>query len=238
MFQAPTERALRLLALLQSRAGWTADELAGRLRVSSRTVRRDVDGLRRLGYAVEARPGPGSTYRLVPGVSVPPLLFDPDEITAVVAGLRLVRARLPGDDSAARALAKLDQVLPNRLRRRAAATDLATEVLEDGDPAVAAATVGIVADAVADGGRVRFTYRDQRGQSSIRLVAPYRHVLTGGRWYLIGLDLDRDDWRTFRFDRVTDIERVPGTSRLREFPDDSISRWFATDFGRQMSTKG
>jgi len=233
-----TSRALQLLALLQSRVGWSAEDLAGRLGVSSRTVRRDVDGLRRLGYAVEARPGPGSTYRLVPGVSIPPLLFEPDEITAVVAGLRLVQARLPGDDSVARALAKLDQVLPNKLRRRAAATNLATEVLEDEGPGVAASTVGLVADAVSEGGRVRFSYRDQRGQSSVRRLAPYRHVLRDGRWYLVGYDLDRDDWRTFRFDRVTDIERLPGTSGPLEFPDDSISRWFATDFARKVSTNG
>jgi predicted DNA-binding transcriptional regulator YafY len=229
----PTARTLRLLSLLQSRAAWSAAELVERLEVSSRTLRRDADRLRQLGYAVQARPGPGSSYRLMPGVSVPPLLFDPDEITAVVAGLRLVHARLPGDDAAARALAKLDQVLPGRLRRRAAATDLAIEVLDDGDLGIAAQTVGVVADAVAGSGRVRFTYCDQHGRCGTRLVDPYRHVLNRGHWYLIGYDLDRDDWRTFRFDRVTDIERVPGTYRRRHFPDDSISHWLATDFGRR-----
>ena len=227
----PTARTLRLLALLQSRTRWPAAELARRLKVSSRTLRRDTERLRRLGYAIEVRPGPGSTYRLAPGVAVPPLLFEPDEITAVIAGLKLVRSQLPADDAAASALAKLDQVLPPALRRRATATDLATEVLEDPDPGITAQSAGLVADAVAEQGRIRFSYQDQHGRRSTRLVDPYRHVLRGGHWYLVGYDQGRDDWRTFRFDRVTDLERVPGVYRQHEFPD-SIGHYFRTDFGR------
>ena len=227
----PTARTLRLLALLQSRTRWPAAELARRLKVSSRTLRRDTDRLRRLGYAIEARPGPGSTYRLVPGVAVPPLLFEPGEITAVIAGLKLIQSQLPADDAAS-ALAKLDQVLPPALRRRAAATDLATQVLDAPDPGLSAQSVGLVADAVAEQGRIRFAYRDQHGLGSARLVDPYRQVLRAGHWYLVGFDLDRDDWRTFRFDRVTDLERVPGVYQRHEFPDDSIAHWFTTDFGR------
>lgn len=232
MPEDPTARTLALLALLQSGAVWPAGELADRLSTSVRTVRRDAARLRGLGYAVEARPGPGSGYRLGPGVAVPPLLFEPDEMTALVAGLALLQARLPADDAAGRARAKLDRVLPPTLRRRALATDLATEVLEGGGPDVRAADAGLVADAVAGEGRVRFDYVDQHGVPTRRLVEPYRHVLRGGQWYLVGFDVDRDDWRLFRFDRVREVERVPGVFARREFPAESVQRWFETDFGR------
>ena len=227
----PTARALTLLSVLQVGADWNAATLAERLGISARTVRRDVDRLRGLGYAITARPGPGSVYRLGAGATIPPLLFTADEIAAIVAGLRLIAPRLQGDESAQVALAKLEQVLPPGLRRRADAIDLATEVLEE-DHAVAAQDVGIVADVVAEAGRIRFAYLDGNAVSSARLVDPYRHVLRAGRWYLVGFDLDRDEWRTFRFDRISGVERVPGTYRRREFPDASIGRWFATDFGR------
>ena len=228
----PTARALALLALLQPGASWPLAELAARLGASPRTVRRDVTRLRRLGYAVQARPGPGSSYRLEPGTVVPPLLFAPDEVTALAAGLSLMRARLPDDDAAARALTKLDQALPPSLRRRVVATTLATEVLDGGGEGVGAADVGLVADAVAEHGRIRFAYVDQHGAASARVVDPHRHVLRAGHWYLIGFDLDRDDWRLFRFDRVTDVQRLPGTFAPREFPAVSTRRWFETDFGR------
>jgi predicted DNA-binding transcriptional regulator YafY len=140
-----------------------------------------------------------------------------------------------GDDAARSALMKLDQVLPATLRRRAAATDLATEVLDDAAPPTRAADIGTIADAVADAGRVRFRYLDQRGRLSTRLVDPHRHVLRGRNWYLVGYDVDRDDWRTFRFDRVSAIERVPGTYQLREFPQNSMRRWFGSNFGRLPS---
>jgi predicted DNA-binding transcriptional regulator YafY len=228
----PTSRTLRLLALLQSGGDWTAADLAERLGTSVRTVRRDTQRLRRLGYSVGARPGPGSTYRLTPGVDVPPLLFTADEITAVVAGLHLIRAWLPSEAVAASALRKLDQVLPRVLRRRAAATDLATEVLQQPEAGIAPATVGVIADAVAEDGRLRFDYVDQDGQASTRLVEPYRHFLRAGHWYLVAFDVNRDDWRTFRLDRVADLARVPGTYPPHEFPDPSLERWLTTDFGR------
>jgi predicted DNA-binding transcriptional regulator YafY len=224
----PTDRALVLLSLLQSRPSWAVTELADRLGTSARTLRRDAHRLRELGYAIETRPGPGSSYRLLPGLSVPPLLFSPDEISAIVTALR---ARLD-DAAAASALAKLDQVLPPTLRRRAAATDLATEVLDGADPLALAAGIGLIADAVAEQGRIRFGYLDPRDTSSIRLVEPYRHVLRGGHWYLIAYDVDRGDWRTYRLDRVSDLERVPGSYRHRNFPHSSVQGWFASDFGR------
>ncbi|TDQ04462.1 helix-turn-helix transcriptional regulator [Labedaea rhizosphaerae] len=234
MARNPASRALHLLSLLQSGADYTGAVLADRLGVSTRTVRRDADRLRQLGYRIETRPGPGGTYRLAAGSSIPPLLFDEDEITVVIAGLRLVQARLDGDDGddvADRALGKLSRVLPRRLARRLRATDLATEVLAD-STRVPASMLGTVADAIAEQGRIRFTYRDQSGRTSRRLVDPYRHVLRGAHSYLVGYDQDREDWRLFRFDRVDDVERVAGTYRPHEFPETSIARWFATDFGR------
>ncbi|WP_052314128.1 helix-turn-helix transcriptional regulator [Nocardia thailandica] len=231
MDQDPTARTLTLLGLLQTGGAWPAATLAARLGVGVRTVRRDVDRLRGLGYPIRVRPGPGSGYRLGPGTSIPPLRFTADEVVALIAGLRMAAPRLRGDDSAATALAKLEQILPGSLRRRAAAVDLAVAVL-DQDHAVPAATVGLVADAVAESGRLRFDYRDRHGQATTRTVDPYRHVLGDGRWYLVGFDVDRDDWRTFRFDRITAVRRVPGTYHPRPFPADSLGRWFATDFGR------
>ncbi|MFD9820898.1 helix-turn-helix transcriptional regulator [Streptomyces violascens] len=228
----PTLRTLTMLTLLQSGGEWTAADLAERLGASIRTVRRDAQRLRRLGYTVEARPGPGSAYRLSPGVKVPPLLFSADEITALVAGLHLIRAWLPDDAVASSALLKLDQILPRPLRRRAAATDLATEVLQQPGAAVAAATVGVIADAVAADDRLRFRYVDQHGRPSTRLVEPYRHCLRAGQWYLVAFDVDRDDWRLFRLDRISGISPVPGAHRPHEFPDESIEHWLTTDFGR------
>lgn len=231
----PTTRTLTLLTLLRSRGELTAAELAGRLGVSVRTVRRDAQRLRRLGYAVEARPGPGSAYRLSPGITIPPLLFTADEITALVAGLRLFRAWLPEEAVASSALLKLDQVLPRSLRRRATATDLVTEVSQRPGAVVTAGTVGVIADAVAENGRLRFHYTDQRGRPSTRLVEPYRHVLRAGQQYLVAFDIDREDWRFFRLDRITDISPVPGTYQPHVFPDVSIERWLATDFGRSAA---
>ncbi|WP_234392200.1 helix-turn-helix transcriptional regulator [Streptomyces sp. WM6378] len=162
----PVLRTLTMLTLLRSGGEWTAADLAERLGTSARTVRRDAQRLRRLGYAVEARPGPGSVYRLSPGVKVPPLLFSADEITALVAGLHLIRTWFPDEEVASSALLKLDQILPRPLRRRAAATDLATEVLQQPGAVIAAATVGVIADAVAADDRLRFRYVDQHGLPS------------------------------------------------------------------------
>ncbi|MFJ8540728.1 helix-turn-helix transcriptional regulator [Streptomyces sp. NPDC093586] len=232
----PVTRTLNLLALLQSGGERTPAELAERLGTSVRTVRRDVQRLRRLGYTVEARPGPGSAYRLRPGVRIPPLLFTADEITALVAGLRLIHAWLPGETVTASALLKLDQVLPRSLRSRAAATDLATEVLQQPDAAISAATVGVIADAVAQEGRLRFRYTDRHRRPSTRLVEPYRHFLRAGHWYLVAFDVDREDWRTFRLDRITDVSREPGGHRPREFPSPSLEHWLSHDFGRATAS--
>ncbi|MEV4576730.1 HTH domain-containing protein [Nonomuraea jabiensis] len=149
---------------------WPAADLAQRLRVSVRTVRRDAQRLRELGYDVRARPGPGSRYQLHPGVKIPPLLFTEDEISVIIAGLRVLEAWVPDDPATSAALLKLDQVLPRRLRRRAAATALVTEVLQQPAAVITAATIGVLADAVAGNTRVRFDYTDRNGVRSERLI--------------------------------------------------------------------
>lgn len=228
----PTARTLRLLSLLQGGGTWPLATLARRLEVSERTVRRDAQRLRELGYDVAARPGPGAGYRLRPGLAIPPLLFTEDEVGAIIAGLRLLEAWAPDDPAVTTTAGKLDQVLPRRLRRRAAATALATQVLHRAVVPVDWALVGVLADAVADGSRVRFEYADRRGRRSTRLVEPYRHVLREGSWYLVGFDVDRDDWRLFVLDRVHGLTVVPGGSGRRDFPAASLEEWLATDFGR------
>lgn len=199
---------LELLSLLQSGRTWPAAELAERLGASSRTLRRDLDRLRELGYPVESTRGPGGSYRLVAGRAMPPLLLTDDEAVATVVGLRY--AALVLDDGAADgALRKLEQVLPPRLRRRMAAVAAATSTVSRAslDLRVVEA-LGAAAHARQD---VRFSYTDRAGTPSTRHVEPYRQVLLDRRWYLLGWDLDRGDWRTFRVDRIREVE-TPGST--------------------------
>lgn len=232
--QTPATRTLQLLALLQSGREWSAADLAAQLRVSERTVRRDAQRLRDLGYDVVARPGPGGAYRLRPGVRIPPLLLDADDISTIIVSLLLREARSPGDPSVTTARLKLEQALTPELRRRAAATALSTHiVLPDGPPTtVDGAVIGTIADAVATGGRLRFEYRDRHDRASCRTVQPHRHVLREHRWYIVAYDIDRAAWRLFRMDRMRDVTRLPGRYQPRDFPFDSIESWLATDFGR------
>ena len=207
------------------------------MQVSERTVRRDVQRLRDLGYDVRSRPGPGAEYRLEPGLKIPPLELDGDEITTIITSLLVLEAWDPADAAASTTRLKLERLLPESLRRRAAATALSMQVLHVEAAPVDWSLMGVIADAVADGGRIRFRYTDQHGTGSERTVQPFRHLLRDRWWYLVAFDLDRDDWRLFRLDRVADVETVPGTYRLREFPFDSIERWLSTDFGRQASVE-
>lgn len=214
-------RLLRLLALLQSRRDWNADELADRLTVTDRTIRRDVDKLRSLGYPVDAVRGHAGGYRLAPGVAMPPMLLDDDEAVALVVGLRGAAAgSVAGlDESAARALVKLEQVLPARLRHRvrtlAGVTTSIPGVGSGVDPDVLVAVAG----AARDHQRLRMDYRSHDGTTRRREVEPHRLVLGGRRWYLVAWDLERADWRTFRLDRVTPV--VPTGPRFlpRDPPD-------------------
>ncbi|SEC13872.1 YafY family protein [Streptomyces sp. PAN_FS17] len=200
-------RLLRLLSLLQAHRDWSGAELAGRLGVTPRTVRRDVDRLRELGYPVNASPGTGGGYQLGAGAELPPLLLDDDEAVAVAVGLRTAAGQgIEGiGETSVRALAKLEQVLPNRLRRRVGALNAFTvPMLRGPQPsAVDPAVLTELANLCRDSERLRFEYRDHEGASTRRSIEPHRLVCSERRWYLVAWDLDREDWRTFRVDRVT-----------------------------------
>ncbi|MFG3499398.1 helix-turn-helix transcriptional regulator [Streptomyces sp. NPDC047928] len=201
-------RLLRLLSLLQAHREWSGADLAERLGVTPRTIRRDVDRLRELGYPVNATPGTGGGYQLGVGAELPPLLLDDEEAVAVAVGLRTAAGQgVEGiGETSVRALAKLEHVLPHRLRRRVGAlTGYTVPMLrtplpgQQADPAV----LTELAAACRDGERLRFEYRDHNGSTTRRTVEPYRLVCTERRWYLVAWDVERADWRTFRVDRVT-----------------------------------
>ncbi|MFF2995601.1 helix-turn-helix transcriptional regulator [Streptomyces sp. NPDC057950] len=200
-------RLLRLLSLLQAHRDWSGADLADRLGVTPRTVRRDVDRLRELGYPVNASPGTGGGYQLGAGAELPPLLLDDDEAVAVAVGLRTAAGQgIEGiGEASVRALAKLEQVLPNRLRRRVSALNAFTVPMlrGPGPSAVDPAVLTELANACRDRERLRFEYLDHGGSPTRRTVEPHRLVCTEHRWYLVAWDVDRDDWRTFRVDRIT-----------------------------------
>lgn len=227
----PTERALLLLSLLQTHRFWPGEELTGRLGVSARTLRRDVDRLRSLGYPVDATPGSGGGYRLAAGAHLPPLLLDDDEAVAIAVGLRsAASASIVGiEDIAVRALAKLEQVLPDRLRRRVLAvhTNVASLQWSDGGPVVDADALAVLALACRDREQVRFDYRRRDGDDSSRLVDPYQLVSTGRRWYLVAWDVRRDDWRTFRLDRLERARLAGGRCGVRELPGGDAAAFVA-----------
>ncbi|MEU3629378.1 YafY family protein [Streptomyces fradiae] len=201
----PAARLLRLLSLLQSRVDWPGPELAGRLGVSTRTVRSDVERLRGLGYPVTATSGTAGGYRLGPGARLPPLLLDDGEVVAVAIGLRTATAQaVEGiEETALRALGKLERVLPARLRPRVSALAASTVPLPGGGPPVDPDVLAALAAACRERRRVRFDYRDHHGAVTLRDTEPHRLVSTGRRWYLVAWDVGRDGWRTFRVDRLT-----------------------------------
>jgi len=197
-------RLLKLLSLLQTPREWPGSELAGRLGVSLRTIRRDVERLRELGYPVRASMGAIGGYRLVAGTAMPPLLLDDEEAVAIAVGLRTAaRHAVAGiEEPSVRALAKLERVMPSRLRRLVNALGAATVPYAFTGPAVDAEALAVIAAACHDRERLRFRYRSHDGAASRRLVEPHRLVHTGRRWYLVAWDADRADWRTFRVDRI------------------------------------
>jgi predicted DNA-binding transcriptional regulator YafY len=214
-------RLLELLSLLQIKRDWTGSELADRLGVSTRTVRADVGRLRSLGYPVDARPGVAGGYRLAAGTAMPPLLLDDDEAVAVAVGLGVVATRRLGvEETSLTALAKLEQVLPSRLRRRVEAVREATSVVPGTEPPLDPAVLGAVAAAVRGGERLRFGYTKPGGSEGARHAEPRRLVSWGPLWYLLAWDLDRDDWRIFRVDRM--VPRAPTGARFqpRAIPGD------------------
>jgi predicted DNA-binding transcriptional regulator YafY len=197
-------RLLELLSLLQGRRDWPGAELADRLEVSRRTVRRDVERLRGLGYPVESLAGPAGGYRLRAGTAMPPLLLDDEEAIAIAVGLRTAaRASVAGiEETAVRALVKLEQVLPAHLRRRVGALGSATITLPAAGPTVDPQHLTAIATACRDRECLRFAYRSRDGTDSRREVEPHSLVNHGRRWYLAAWDRRRDDWRTFRIDRL------------------------------------
>jgi predicted DNA-binding transcriptional regulator YafY len=200
-----SSRLLKLLSLLQGRGDWPGNELADRLEVSGRTIRRDIDRLRRLGYPVESLTGPAGGYRLRAGSAMPPLLLDDDEAIAIAVGLRTAAGTsVTGiEETAVRALVKLEQVLPAHLRRRVGALSSATFTLPVPGPTVDPQHLTVIAAACRDFECIRFGYRTRDGTDSRREVEPHSLVNHGRRWYLAAWDRRRDDWRTFRIDRLT-----------------------------------
>lgn len=206
-----TVRTLQLLSLLQSHRYWSGQELADRLGVSLRTLRRDVERLREVGYPVDAEPGVGGGYQMAPGAAMPPLVLDDDEAVALTVGLHLAAgATVSGiAESAVAALAKAIQVMPGRLRRRADAlrSALVSPGLAEPGAQADAGTLLLLAQGCRDHVRAELEYVDSAGRSSERTVEPVQLVVVSGRWYLVCFDLDRADWRSFRLDRM-------GTVRL------------------------
>jgi len=227
-------RLLRLLSLLQTTRAWTGMELAERLTVSPRTVRKDVERLRDLGYPVHGTRGAVGGYRLGAGAQLPPLLLDDEEAVAVAVGLRAgtTQGSIAGiEETSLRALAKLEQVLPARLRRRVAALQTYTLPVprDDDGPRVEAELLTVLAAACRDREQLRFDYRTHGGEQLLRKVEPHRVVSWGRRWYLVAWDVERQDWRTFRVDRMA-MPRIPHGPRFapREPPADDLAAYVAS----------
>ncbi|WP_029135639.1 helix-turn-helix transcriptional regulator [Nakamurella lactea] len=228
-------RTLDLLGLLQTHRDWTGAELCGRLEVSDRTLRRDVQYLRELGYGIDSLPGVGGGYRLGAGASIPPLVLSADEAVAIAIGLRAAATSVVTgiEEAAFGALAKLEGSLSSATRHRISTLERAMVPLggSAGDP-VDMDVVVTVSQAIRDGRRLRIEYRRHDGEQVRRTVEPHRIVHTPRRWYLVAWDSDRRDWRTLRLDRLTPRLPFADSFTPREIPDDAV-RSFAT---RSLST--
>jgi predicted DNA-binding transcriptional regulator YafY len=221
MSETTSSRLLTLLSLLQARRDWPGTELAERLEVSPRTIRRDIERLRDLGYPVESMTGPAGGYQLRAGTAMPPLLLDDDEAIAIAVGLRTAAgASVTGiEETAVRALVKLEQVLPKHLRRRVSALQSSTMRLTwdgggAGTPQADPQHLTVIAAACRERERLRFTYRARNDEETRRMVEPHSLVNAGRRWYLVAWDCGREDWRSFRLDR---LER-PASAGVRFAP--------------------
>lgn len=220
-------RLLRLLALLQAQRTWPGGELAERLEVTARTLRRDVDKLRSLGYPVHSTSGAVGGYRLGAGATLPPLLLDDDEAVAVVVGLRIAAGgNVTGmEEASVRALAKLEQIFPARLRRRVTALHSVVAPLTQPGPAVDAKMLALIAGACRDNDTLRFAYRAYNGTAGARVAEPHRLVHTGRRWYLVAFDTVRKDWRTFRVDRMGPKIATGARFTPRQPPDGDVAAY-------------
>lgn len=216
-----SSRTLRLLSLFQAHRYWSGAELADRLDVSERTLRRDIDRLRELGYPVEAHRGIDGGYELAAGTALPPLAVDDDEAVALAIGLRAAaQGSVAGiEESAIRALTKIVQVMPPRLRRRVDALSEATvPAAWGGGPSIDAEVLTAIAQACRDEERMRFSYTAHGAETTDRLVEPHRLVSLGQRWYLVAYDLTRNDWRSFRLDRLREPRATGVRFRPRTLP--------------------
>jgi predicted DNA-binding transcriptional regulator YafY len=224
-------RLLKLLSLLQTRRDWPGGELARRLEVSPRTIRRDVERLRELGYPVDAVTGPAGGYRLHAGTAMPPLLLDDDEAVAIAVGLRTAAGTsVTGiEETSVRALVKLEQVLPSHLRRRVNTLQSVTATLPPSGPTVDPESLTTIAGACRDRERLRFAYRGRDGAESRRVVEPHSLVNVGRRWYLVAFDCDRDDWRTFRVDRLERPSPAGARFTPRALPDADPAAYVAAN---------
>ncbi|MGI5506635.1 helix-turn-helix transcriptional regulator [Lentzea sp. CA-135723] len=231
-------RLLKLLSLLQVRRDWTGPELAGRLSVDVRTIRRDVDKLRSLGYPVTSLPGAAGGYQLGAGAELPPLLLDDDEAVAVAVGLRTAaNGTIAGiEETSIRALTKLEQILPTRLRRRVQALQTHTTPLNAAGPTVDPETLTIIAAACRDHQQLRFAYAATQGEPSKRLVEPQGLVHTGRRWYLVAWDVSKQDWRTFRVDRITEEPALAARFTPREPPAESLAEFVSRQVAANVYT--
>jgi predicted DNA-binding transcriptional regulator YafY len=226
----PTARTLALLSLLQTHRHWSGSELARRLGVSERTVRRDVDRLRELGYPVLATPGVDGGYQLAAGAHLPPLVVDDDEAVALAVGLRAAAgAAIDGiEETTVRVMAKLEQILPDHLRRRVDALNSNVEVLRWTPRIhVPAASLTTLAQACRDREEVRFEYTRRDGESARRLAQPNQLVSVGQRWYLVAWDVRRADWRTFRVDRMEELRLAGARFEPRRLPAASAADFVA-----------
>lgn len=237
-------RLLKLLSLLQTPREWPGPELADRLGVSERTVRNDINRLRNLGYPVHAARGRIGGYRLAAGTAMPPLLLDDEEAVAIAVTLSTTAGTVEGlEETSVRALTKLMQVLPKRLAGRVEAVRANTVRVGVPKgrraPRVDGAVLALIAGAARDREIVRFAYADHAGVASERRVEPYRLVNMGRRWYLVAWDVDRDDWRTFRLDRMSETRSVGHRFRVRGLPADDIAAYVASRTRQvQMKTTG
>lgn len=215
----PALRMLKLLSLLQTHKSWPGTQLAERLEVSPRTLRRDIERLREFGYIVSATRGTDGGYQLEPGADLPPLLLDDDEAVAIAVGLRTAaNGAVSGiEETSVRVLTKLEQVLPARLRRQVNAVASYTVQVPLSGPTVDAEMLTAITQACRDWERLTFRYTKPDSEESDRNAEPHRLVAFGRRWYLVAWDVDRHDWRSFRVDRITELA-VGNKFAPRELP--------------------
>ncbi|WP_134765601.1 YafY family protein [Nocardioides sp. 1609] len=229
-------RMLSLLSLLQTHRYWPGEELASRLEVSGRTLRRDIERLRDLGYSVDASRGVAGGYQLRAGGQLPPLLLEDDEAVAIAAGLRSAAAGSVGglEETSVQALTKVVALMPPALRRRMDA--LATQTDTPGPwregPSVDAALLTTLAQACRDDEPLAFAYQARGADLTRRRVEPHRLVSLGRRWYLVAYDRDRQDWRSFRVDRITDATATGQRFRPRDLPAESALAFVQSGFRR------